>query len=408
VRVDEDPAIADGGAFELSPDGERMVLNWGPAHPATHGTLRVILELEGERIVGCDTEIGYLHRGFEKLAEGWTYTQCLNLSDRLNYCSSFINNVGWHLACEKLFGIEAPPRASYLRVILSEISRIADHMVCLGPNCVDIGALTPFWYTWDIREQAYDLLEMVTGARITTSFTRIGGLVDDIPDGFVERVRAFLPAVYETMSELEALLAANRIFNDRARGVGALSAEDALSYGWTGPCLRACGVPHDLRVAEPYLVYGDLEFDVPIGEHGDTYDRFFVRVEEARQSARLIEQALAKLPDGPVCASDKRIVLPPKQAVYGEMEGLIHHFEIVIHGPQAPPGAIQFQAVEGANGELGFTIISNGTGVPYRMHVRAPCFHVFAALPKLMVGSLLADLPATVASLNIIAGELDR
>jgi NADH:ubiquinone oxidoreductase subunit D len=406
--IREAPAIAESSVFELSPDGERMVLNWGPAHPATHGTLRVILELEGERIVGCDTEIGYLHRGFEKLAEGWTYTQIVNLSDRLNYCSAFINNVGWHLACERLFGIEAPPRASYLRLILSEISRIADHMVCLGPNCVDIGALTPFWYTWDIREQAYDLLEISTGARLTTSFTRVGGLLDDIPEGFVERVRAFLPNVYETMGELEALLCANRIFNDRTRGVGALKAEDALSYGWTGPCLRACGVAHDLRVAEPYMVYGDLDFDVPVGEHGDTYDRFFVRVEECRQSARLIEQALDRLPDGPVCSSDKRVNLPPKDAVYNEMEGLIHHFEIVVHGPKAPAGVIQHSAIEGANGELGFIIIGDGTGTPYRMHVRAPCFHVFAALPKLVLGSLLADLPATVASLNIIAGELDR
>jgi len=387
---------------------ERMVLNFGPAHPATHGTLRIILELEGETIVGCDTEIGYLHRGIEKLAEDWDYNQCVNLSDRLNYCSVFINNVGWHQACEKLFGVEVPPRAVYLRTILSEVSRIADHMTALGPNCVDIGALTPFWYTWEIREQTYDILEFVTGARLTTAWTRVGGFRDDVPEGFVERCRAFLPRVYETMDELDALLARNRIFNDRTRGVGPLTADEALSYGWTGPGLRACGVPHDLRVASPYLAYADLDFDIPVGEHGDTYDRFFVRVEECRQSARIIEQALDKLPDGPVNVDDKRLTLPPKDGVYHRMEELIHHFEIVMYGPRAPKGAMVYDATEAANGELGFTVVSNGTDIPYRMHVRPPCFHVYAALPKLVVGRLIADLSAVLASLNIIAGELDR
>jgi len=387
---------------------ERMILNWGPNHPATHGTLRVVLELEGESIISCDTEIGYLHRGLEKLAENWNYNQIVNISDRLNYCSIFINNVGWHLACENLFGIEAPPRAQYLRTILSEVARIADHMVCLGPNCVDIGALTPFWYVWDIREQAYDILEFVTGARMTTAFTRVGGLAADVPDGFEEKVRAFLPEVYSVMDEIDGLLAGNRIWNDRTRGVGALTAEEAVSYGWTGPCLRACGVPHDLRVANPYLAYDEVQFDIPVGENGDTYDRFFVRVEECRQSARIIEQALDKLPKGPVITKDKHAVLPEKEHVYNEMESLIHHFEIVMFGPKAPDGAVCYEAVEGANGELGFTIASNGTNKPYRMHVRAPCYYVFAALPRLVTGRMLADVPATVASLNIIAGELDR
>jgi NADH dehydrogenase I D subunit len=387
---------------------ERMVLNWGPAHPATHGTLRVVLELEGETIVKCDTEIGYLHRGLEKLAEDWTYNQCVNISDRLNYCSVFINNTGWHLACEKLFGIQTPERAVYLRMILSEIARIADHMVCIGPNCVDIGALTPFWYTWDIREKAYDLLEMVTGARMTTAFTRVGGLVADVPAGFAERTRQFLPEVYRVMDELDKLLAANRIFNDRTRGVGALSPEEAISYGWTGPCLRASGVAHDLRVAEPYLAYEDMNFDVPVGDHGDTYDRIFVRVEECRQSARIIDHALRLLPGGPVNADAKQVVLPPKEAVYNQVESLIHHFEIVMFGPKAPKGKACHQSVEGANGELGFSVVSDGTNKPYRLHIRPPCFYIFAALPRLITGSLLADLPATVASLNIIAGELDR
>ena len=387
---------------------ERMHLNWGPAHPATHGTLRVILQLEGETMVDLDSEIGYLHRGLEKLAEDWSYNQIVNITDRLNYCSVIMNNVGWHMACEKMLNIEVPPRAVYLRTILSEIARIADHMVCIGPNCVDIGALTPFWYTWDIRERAYDLLELVTGARMTTAFTRVGGMADDAPDGLVEQVRAFLPEVYKVMDEVEKLLAANRIFNDRTREVGAITAEDAISYGYTGPCLRAAGVPHDLREANPYLAYGDLDFDIPIGEHGDTFDRFFVRVEECRQSARILEQALEKLPDGPVNVDDKRIVLPPKEATYNHVEGLIHHFGIVMRGPQMPKGARCYHAIEGANGELGFTVVSNGTHRPYRMHVRSPCFYVFSGLRRLVKGALLGDLPATVASLNIIAGELDR
>jgi NADH:ubiquinone oxidoreductase subunit D len=387
---------------------DRMIVNWGPAHPATHGTLRVILELEGETIVKCDTEIGFLHRAKEKLAEDWNYNQIVNITDRMNYCSSMINNIGWHMACEKLFGIEAPERSNYLRTILTEVARIGDHMVCLGPNCVDIGALTPFWYTWDIREKTYDIFEEYSGGRLTTTYTRLGGLVDDITDGFIEQVKALIPDVYKTMDELESLLSANRIFNDRTRGVGSISKEEALSFGWTGPCLRACGVAHDLRVANPYLLYGDLDFDIPVGEHGDTYDRFFVRVEECRQSCRIIEQALAKLPSGPVLADHKHYVLPTKETVYEEMEGLISHFEIIMYGPKAPGNKVLYSAIEGANGELGYTIVSNGTNKPYRMHIRPPCFHIFAALPRLITGSLLADVPATVASLNIIAGELDR
>jgi len=387
---------------------ERMQLNWGPSHPATHGTLRIQLELDGETIVKCDTEIGYLHRGFEKLGEVLDYNKIVNLTDRLNYCSIFMNNVGWHLACEKMFGIEAPERAQYLRVILSELARIGDHMPAIGPNCVDIGAFSPMLWLWNLREEIYDILENVTGARMTTSFTRVGGLWMDVHDGFEAQVRAVLPHVHSTLDELTRLMANNRIFNDRTRGVGALSAEEAISYGWTGPCLRACGVPHDLRVDNPYMVYGDLDFDIPVGEHGDVYDRFFVRVEECRQSVRIIEQCLDKLPEGPVISDTKLAVLPIKKEVYGEMEGLIHHFEIVINGPQAPKGAVCYHATEAANGELGFTIVSNGKGVPYRMRIRPPCFYIFSALPRVITGQLVADLSATLASINIIAGELDR
>lgn len=396
------------GRQKLDFFAEHMILNWGPSHPATHGTLRVILELEGETIVDCDTEIGFLHRGKEKLAESWNYNKCVNIFERMNYCSTMINACAWHGACEKLFGIDIPPRAVYLRTILSEISRIADHMVCLGPNCVDIGALTPFWYTWDIREKAYDILEWVTGVRMMHAYTRVGGLLQDVPEGFSGRVRQFLPQVLRVADELERLLAANRIFNDRTRGVGAMPADEALGFGWTGPCLRACGVAHDLRVAEPYLAYGDVKFDVPVGEHGDVYDRFFVRVEECRQSARIIEQALDNLPGGPVVADAPQVVLPPKEVAHQEMEALIHHFKIIIEGPQAPRGARVYSAQEGANGELGFTIVSDGTEKPYRASVRAPCFYIFSALPRLVRGSLVADLAATLASLNIIAGELDR
>lgn len=387
---------------------ERMQLNWGPSHPATHGTLHIKLELDGETIVKCDTEIGYLHRGFEKLGEVLDYNKIVNLTDRLNYCSIFMNNAGWHLACEKMFDIEVPKRAQTLRVILSELSRIADHMPALGPNCVDMGAYTPLLWLWNLREEIYDILENATGARMTTSFTRVGGLVMDVHSGFEAQVRAVLPHVLSTMDEITKLLSKNRIFNDRTRGVGAFSAEEAISYGWTGPCLRACGVPRDLRADNPYMIYGDLDFDIPIGEHGDVYDRFFVRVEECRQSVRLIEQALDKLKKGPVIADAKLAVLPPKNQVYREMESLIHHFEIIVKGPQPPAGAVCYDATEAANGELGFTIVSNGKGVPYRMRIRPPCFYIFAALPRVVTGQMVADLSATLASLNIIAGELDR
>jgi NADH dehydrogenase I D subunit len=387
---------------------QRMVLNWGPAHPATHGVLHVILELEGETIVRCDTEIGYLHRGMEKLAEDWDYNQIVNITDRLNYCSILANNVAWHLAAEKLFGIEVPERATALRTIFCELARIGDHMVCLGPCCVDLGALTPFWYLWDVREKSYDIIESVTGARMTTAFTRVGGLAADVPDDFVERMKAFLPHVYEAADKLERLLAKNRIFNDRTRGIGVITAEEAISYGWTGPCLRACGVAHDLRVANPYLNYGDYDFDIPVGEHGDTYDRVFVRIEECRQSARIIEQALERIPRGPVISDHKQIVLPPKPLVYNDMEALIHHFEVLVYGPKAPTGAIAYQAIEGGNGELGYTIVSDGSSKPYRMSVRPPCFYILAALPRLVTGHMLADMSAVVSSLNIIGGELDR
>ncbi|HUU00455.1 MAG TPA: NADH-quinone oxidoreductase subunit D [Myxococcota bacterium] len=401
------PRDIDAGA-PLDLHSERMKLNWGPSHPATHGTLRVLLELEGETIAKCDTEIGYLHRGKEKLAEDWNYNQCVNIMERMNYCSTVINNCAWHQACEKLFEIEIPPRAVYLRMILSEISRIADHMTAIGPNCVDIGVLTPFWYTWDIREKAYDIIEFVTGARMMSAWTRVGGLAADAPEGFEERVRQFVPEVYREMDELDKLLAANRIFNDRSRGVGTIGPEEALSYGWTGPCLRATGVAHDLRVASPYLAYGDMQFDIPVGEHGDTYDRIFVRIEECRQAARIIEQALDNLPGGPVNTGKRHVVLPSKDAVYNQMEGLIHHFEVIMYGPKAPKGNICYDASEGGNGELGFTIVSDGSAKPYRVSVRSPCYYIFSALPRLVTGRLLADLPAIVASLNIIAGELDR
>jgi NADH:ubiquinone oxidoreductase subunit D len=385
-----------------------MQLNWGPSHPATHGTLRIMLDLDGETIVKCDTEIGYLHRGFEKLAEGLDYNKIVNLTDRLNYCSVFMNNVGWHLACEKMFDIEAPIRAQYLRVILSELSRIGDHMPALGPNCVDIGAFSPMLWLWNLREEIYDILESATGARMTTSFTRVGGLAMDVHDGFEAQVSALLPHVYETMDELTRLMSKNRIFIDRTRGIGPLSAEEAISYGWTGPCLRASGVAHDLRVDNPYMIYNELDFDIPVGEAGDVYDRFFVRVEECRQSARIIEQALAKLPKGPVIADAKLAVLPPKERVYTEMEGLIHHFEVIMNGPIPPKGAVCYDATEAANGHLGFTIVSNGKGTPYRMRIRPPCYYIFAALPRMITGQMVADLSATLASINIIAGELDR
>lgn len=386
---------------------EHMIVNLGPSHPATHGTLRVILELDGEKVVRATPEIGYLHRGIEKLGENLTYSQFLPLTDRLNYISSAMNNVGYCLAVEKLMGIEAPPRAQALRVILSEFARIADHLVCVTINAVDIGAFTTFLYAFQQREVIYDLLETMCGARLTTSLTRIGGMYRDVDAGWLDRARKALPDIEKAIDEVETLLTRNRIWLERTQNISPISADEAINWGFAGPCLRASGVDWDLRKKEPYCGYEQYDFDIPIGTKGDVYDRYLVRMEEMRQSVKILKQAIERVPAGPVLIDDPKVTLPKKEEVYDTMEGLIRHFKLIIDGPMPPKGEI-YSATEAANGELGFYIVSDGTGRPYRMRVRPPCFIIYQAFDKLCRGHMVADVIAVMGSLNIIAGELDR
>jgi NADH:ubiquinone oxidoreductase subunit D len=358
---------------------EPMILNIGPSHPATHATLRFVAEMDGETLLKLTPEFGYLHRCFEKESENATWTQVIPYTDRLNYVSSLMNNVGYVMAVEKLCGIEVTERCRYIRVLICELSRIIDHMVCIGTNMVDIGALTNFWYFWKPREEVYmHLIEPLTGIRLTTAYTRIGGLMWE-----------------------------NRIFIERTMGVGAITPKEAIARGFTGPCLRAAGVPLDLRKDEPYLGYDRFDFDVPIGEEGDTCDRYMVRMEEMRQSLRIIEQALDQLPEGPVNVDDPRFILPAKKDVYENIEGLMNHFKHVMDGVQVPAGEV-YSATEAANGELGYYIVSKGGGGPYKIKVRPPCLPLFQGMPHLCEGGMLADLIAVLGSVNIIAGELDR
>ena len=388
-------------------DFESQILNIGPSHPATHGTIRTVVRLDGEVITRAECEIGYLHRCFEKMSETHGWNEVIPYTDRLNYCSSMINGVGYALGVEHMLGVEAPPRAQVVRLILSEFSRLMDHAVCLGATLVDLGALTNFWYFFQPREEIYSLLEACAGGRLTVSYARIGGLAHDVPADFEERVRYLLGHIPKFINDVDRLVSRNRIFRKRTEGVGALSAEEAVAWGWTGPCLRACGVPYDLRRARPYLGYEDYEFDVPVATTGDCYARFLVRLEEMRQSLRIIEQAIDNLPDGPIITDNHHAALPPKSKVYSEMESLIWHFKLIYDGIQVPAGAT-YHATEGANGELGYYLVSDGTGRPYRIKVRPPCFAIFQAYPHMLEGHLIADAIAILSSLNIIAGELDR
>ena len=394
---------------ELDLQAEPMILNIGPSHPATHATLRLIAELDGETILKLTPEFGYLHRCFEKESENATWTQVIPYTDRLNYVSSLMNNVGYAMAVEKLCGIEITERCRYIRVLICELSRIIDHMVCIGTNMVDIGALTNFWYFWKPREEVYrHLIEPLTGIRLTTAYTRIGGLMWDLPDGWVEKCRDICRnVIVPAIADVNALLTKNRIFIERTMGVGAITPKEAIARGFTGPCLRAAGVPLDLRKDETYLVYDRFDFDVPIGEEGDTCDRYMVRMEEMRQSLRIIDQALDQLPEGPVNVDDPRFILPEKKAVYESIEGLMNHFKHVMDGVQVPAGEV-YSATEAANGELGYYIVSKGGGGPYKIKVRPPCFPLFQGMPHLCEGGMIADLIAVLGSINIIAGELDR
>lgn len=394
-------------ATAADPLSEIMQLQMGPSHPACHGTVKFDLRLDGENIIALDTTLGYLHRGFEKMCEEGTWTQTIPYTDRLNYASPQINNFIFCEGVEKLCGIQAPERASYIRVILSECSRIADHLTCLGMSVTELGAISAGFYMNEAREQYYNLNAHVSGARVTVSYGRIGGLVRDVPADFEQVVRKAIKRTEEVLIDSEKLLERNRIFADRMVDIGVLSKELAMSYGLTGPLLRATGVNYDVRKAAPYLVYDRFDFDVPLGTKGDNFDRFSVRFEEIKQSIRIIDQALKQMPAGPVLVDDPRYALPPKKDVYNNIEGLMNHFKIVIEGVRVPAGEIYF-AGEGANGELGFYIVSDGSGRPYRIRVRPPCWYGMAALEDMVRGHMVSDLAAIFGLVNMIGGECDR
>jgi NADH dehydrogenase I D subunit len=410
VLVLDDPDTAQAAVSSGTGIKEEiMYLNLGPSHPAMHGVVRISAALKGETVIASDVEIGYMHRCFEKEAETHSYTGVIPYTDRLNYVSPLINNVGYAMAVEKLFEVETPERCQYVRVIMSEISRVTDHLTCVGAFAMELGAFTVFLYLMKSREYLYELIEDVTGARLTTSYTRIGGLKGDLSTDFKEKCREAFRKVREDIQECDNLLSRNRIFFDRMRGVGVITAEDAISYGFTGPCLRATGVAYDVRKAEPYLVYDRFDFEVPLGTDGDCYDRYQVRMVEMEQSMRIVEQALRNLPEGPICLDDKRMTLPPKELVYTTIEALMNHFKLIMdgHGIRPPVGEA-YMPVEGGNGELGFYVVSDGTGIPARVRVRAPCFALVAGLSHLIRGHMLADVVPIFGSINMIAGELDR
>ncbi len=409
ARVAERQA-APGATDELPEmQGEKMILNMGPSHPATHGVLRIILELDGEIITKADPDIGYLHRGDEKIAENMTYTQFIPYTDRLDYLAPLANNVAYALAVEKLMGIDGllTPRCQYIRVICCELARVSAHLLGLGAFAMDVGALTVFLHTFAQRETVYNLAEALTGARFTTSYTRIGGLSRDIPAGWIEAVRKFLDECAVAIDESDKLLTRNRIWVDRTKDVGIISKADAIDFGLSGPNLRGSGVDFDVRKAHPYLCYKDFDFEIPIGSVGDCYDRYLVRQEEMRQSLRIIRQAIDKLPGGPINIPDGKTVLPPKDKVLTGMEELIHQFMLVTQGVNAPKGEVYFGA-ENPKGELGFYINSRGGGTPYRLKIRAPSFVNLSILSKLLPGHMMSDTVAILGSLDFVMGECDR
>ena len=390
---------------ELS--SEKMILNMGPSHPSTHGVLRIVLELDGEEIVNAWPDVGYLHRGDEKIAENMTYTQFIPYTDRLDYLAPLANNVAYAYAVEKLCGIDVPLRCKYIRVICAELARISSHLLGIGCFGMDVGAMTVFLYTFKERELIYDLAECICGARFTTSYTRIGGLANDMPPEFLPMLRKFLREVPATIDETDKLLTRNKIFVERCREVGVISKADAIDLGLTGPNLRGSGVEWDIRKAHPYGGYENFQFDVPTGTVGDCYDRYLCRMEEMRQSIRIIQQAIDHLPDGPVNAPEAKIVLPEKKAVLTKMEELIHHFINVTQGINAPPGEVYFSA-ENPKGELGFYIVSKGGGTPHRLKIRAPSFVNLQAVPLMSKGHMISDMVAILASLDFVMGECDR
>ena len=384
-----------------------MFLNLGPAHPASHGTIRTFVALEGETIISAVSEIGYLHRGFEKSCEDHTYNQIIPYTDRLNYCSAILNNIGFAHAVEGMLDVTIPQRAQFIRVIIGELSRVIDHLVCLAANLVDMGALTNYWYLYNPREAVYDLLSKLTGARLTNSYMRIGGVAHDFYDGFEEDLQECIRQVEQGMSDTLNLVEHNKIFLDRTQNVGVVSAEEAINNGFTGPNLRASGVAYDVRKTNPYYFYEALDFDIAIGSVGDVYDRMMVRFEEIRQSIRIINQSMKMLPKGDIIVNDRAIALPKKKDVYNNIEGLMNQFKLTMDGVKVPSKEY-YRSIEGGNGELGFFIVSDGSGTPYKVKVRPPCFPAMSALPKILEGGMIADSVLSLGSLNIIAGELDR
>jgi len=392
---------------ELELPSETMPLNMGPSHPAMHGTVRMVLEVEGEKITSADIQIGYLHRCFEKESEYATYTQIFPYTDRLNYVSPMLNNVGYALAVEKLLGIQAPERAQFIRVIIGEISRITDHLTCLGAGAMELGAFTPFLYNIKFREWLWELLEELSGARLTHSYCRIGGVVADLPEGFGDKLRAVISKGREVLVDVDKLLTRNRIFRDRMDGIGIITKEDCCAYGVTGPMARSAGLAFDVRKDHPYLVYDRFDWDVAVGSVGDNFDRFAVRVEEMHQSMRIIEQALDQIPAGPVMVNDPRVALPEKSETYNSIEAMIAHFKLIMDGIRVPPGEV-YSFTEGSNGELGFYIVADGTGRPWKCRVRPPSFANTQILNKVLPGLFIADVVPTFGMVNMIGGECDR
>ena len=416
-RPQRSPLIVDDGGrvttldapplMEPELEGEHMLINLGPQHPATHGVLRLVLELDGETVVRCIPHVGYLHCGFEKIGEYRQYNQIIPWTDREDYLNSPGNNVAFALGAERLFGVEITPRCTVLRVITMELSRIMSHLVWLGTTCIDIGAFTPFLWSFQERERIYTLLEQWCGARLTTSITRVGGMLADIPEGWMDGLRDFVRTFPKTIDEVDRMVTRNGIWVGRTIGIGAMSGPDAVNAGLSGPLLRASGVAYDVRKDFPYLDYETYDFDVPVGTSGDVYDRFLVRMEEMRQSVRILEQAAARLPDGPVNVDDARLILPPKSKATSEMESMIHHFKQVMEGPRPPIGET-YVAVESPKGEKGYYFVSDGTAKPVRWRIRPPSYVNLSAIPRMVEGHLLSDVIAINASIDIVMGEIDR
>jgi NADH-quinone oxidoreductase subunit D len=399
---------ADAHLHEADDDiGEKMVLNMGPSHPATHGVLRLVLELDGEVITKATPDIGYLHRGDEKIAENMQYNQFVPYTDRLDYLAPLANNVAYALAVEKLMNWEIPPRGQAIRVICCELARISAHLMGLGAMSLDLGAMTVFLYTFTEREKIYDLCEIISGARFTTSYTRVGGQIRDLPDTFIPALRKFLDAFGPALDECDSLLTRNRIFVDRTKDIAVIPRDRAIAYGISGPNLRGSGIEHDLRRKHPYLGYEQYDFEVVVGSAGDCYDRYLVRIEEMRQSALILRQVMEKLPTGPINVVDWKNSVPPKARVMTKMEELIHHFIVVTEGLKAPPGEVYF-AAENPKGELGFYINSKGGGVPHRLKIRSPSFVNLSILPELLPGCMISDVVAVLGSLDFVMGECDR